>query len=94
MTYAARSDGDAPCTVAFTDAEWQTLWRYHNRGVPFPDQPPSLHQAVRWTAKLGGYLARNSDPDPGVKVLWRGLTRLQDIALGAALPLPQDVGNA
>lgn len=94
MTYHARSDGHAPCTVAFTDAEWQTLWRYHNPRVPFPDEPPSLHQAVRWTAKLGGYLDRNTDPEPGVKVLWRGLTRLQDIALGAALPLPQDVGNA
>lgn len=94
MTYAARSDGDAPCTVAFTDTEWQTLWRYYRPGQPFPDHPPPLREAVQWTAKLGGYLARKGDADPGVKVLWRGLMRLQDFVIGAGLPLPQDVGNA
>lgn len=94
MTYAARSDGDAPCTVAFTDNEWQTLWRYYRPGECFPDRPPPLRQAVRWTARLGGYLDRRGDADPGVKVLWRGLMRLQDFVIGAGLPHPQDVGNA
>ena len=34
-------------------------------------------------AWLGGYLARASDPPPGNTVMWRGLSRLTDIALGA-----------
>ncbi len=33
-------------------------------------------------ARLGGYLARKSDPPPGNTVMWRGLTRLMDIQLG------------
>jgi hypothetical protein len=33
-------------------------------------------------AMLGGYLARNSDPPPGNLVIWRGLNRLADMALG------------
>jgi hypothetical protein len=33
-------------------------------------------------ARLGGYLARASDPPPGNTVMWRGLLRLTDIALG------------
>ncbi len=33
-------------------------------------------------AMLGGYLARNNDPTPGNLVIWRGLNRLADIALG------------
>lgn len=33
-------------------------------------------------AKLGGYLARASDPPPGNIVMWRGLSRLTDIELG------------
>jgi len=33
-------------------------------------------------AKLGGYLARTSDPSPGNMVMWRGLSRLSDIQLG------------
>jgi hypothetical protein len=33
-------------------------------------------------AKLGGYLARASDPPPGNMVMWKGMTRLADIMLG------------
>ena len=36
-------------------------------------------------ARLGGYLARAHDPPPGNKVMWRGLTRLTDIELGAII---------
>ena len=36
-------------------------------------------------ARLGGYLARASDPPPGNMVIWRGLSRLADIQLGAAI---------
>jgi hypothetical protein len=39
-------------------------------------------------ARLGGYLARASDPPPGNIVIWRGLTRFTDIKLGAALSYP------
>jgi len=31
----------------------------------------------------GGYLARAKDPPPGNIVMWRGLSRLNDITLGA-----------
>jgi hypothetical protein len=33
--------------------------------------------------RLGGYLARASDPPPGNTVMWRRLSRLTDIAMGA-----------
>ena len=36
-------------------------------------------------ARLGGYLARASDSPPGNTVMWRGLSRLTDITLGAML---------
>jgi len=36
-------------------------------------------------ARLGGYLARARDPPPGTMVMWRGLSRLTDIALGIEL---------
>lgn len=36
-------------------------------------------------ARLGGFLARSSDPPPGNMVIWRGLSRLADIQLGAAI---------
>ncbi|MGB8691506.1 MAG: IS4 family transposase, partial [Microcoleus sp.] len=31
-------------------------------------------------AKLGGFLGRKGDGEPGVKTLWRGWQRLHDIA--------------
>jgi len=92
IMYSARTDGDQPCTVAFSDAEWQVLHRYSCSGPP-PDRPPSLREMVLRTAKLGGFLARKADGEPGVKVLWRGLMRLQDIVIGFLLMAP-DVGNA
>ncbi|MFD1625962.1 hypothetical protein [Azospirillum griseum] len=47
--------------------------------------------AVKIT-RLGGYLNRKSDPPPGNTVMWRGLTRLTDIALGISLAA-ELVGN-
>ena len=41
-------------------------------------------------AKLGGFLGRKSDGQPGVKVIWRGLMCLNNIAKGwlaARLPI-------
>jgi hypothetical protein len=43
-------------------------------------------------ARLGGYLARNSDPPPGNETIWRGLTRLVDIQLGVIMGA-ENVGN-
>ena len=44
-------------------------------------------------ARLGGYLARAADPPPGNTVIWRGLSRLTDIKLGAEIAAGQNVGN-
>ena len=41
--------------------------------------PPPLRQFVRHVARLGGFLGRTHDGDPGVQTLWRGLRRLDDI---------------
>ncbi|WP_238587466.1 IS4 family transposase [Cupriavidus sp. IDO] len=40
---------------------------------------PSLHQAIRWIATLGGYLNRRHDPPPGATVIWRGFLVLHEI---------------
>jgi len=95
MTYAARVEGDQPCTVAFTTLEWQTLWRLQHDQGRLAKRPPPLRDAIRWTASLAGFLGRKGDGEPGVKRLWRGLMRLQDIVIGVLLlQTPQDVRNA
>jgi hypothetical protein len=95
LTYQARVTPDASCTVALQPEEWQALYLFIQRTQRLPNQPPSLRQAVRWIGQLGGFLGRKGDGEPGVKVLWRGWTRLQDIVATYALFRPsQDVGNA
>jgi hypothetical protein len=68
-----------PCTVYFEEAQWKALLAYiHKNPVP-PAQPPSLHEAMRLVASLGGFLGRKGDGHPGTQTLWLGLQRLDDI---------------
>lgn len=79
LTYVARETRLSSCEVAFTPEEWQALACYHQRVACPPTTPPPLKDATLWLAQLGGFLARKRDGEPGVIVLWRGLTRLRDI---------------
>ena len=59
--------------------EWQALYcRIHKTNIP-SSEAPTLGECVRWIAKLGGFLGRKGDGDPGIKTLWRGLKQLHDI---------------
>ena len=70
---------EVPCTVYFEEAQWQALVVFVTQGPP-PAQPPTLREAVRMVAtRLGGFLGRKSDGEPGAQSLWRGLQRLDDI---------------
>jgi hypothetical protein len=37
---------------------------------------------VRLVARLGGFLARKGDGEPGVKTIWLGMQRIIDFASG------------
>lgn len=80
LTHRARREPDAPADAALTPAEAEVLRRLGDG-----DSPPTLRDAVRMTAKLGGFLGRKGDGEPGVQTLWRGLRRLADMAAGLAL---------
>ena len=84
LTYEARQQPDQPCDQVLESAEWQLLVQHY---VPKrrTSKPPTLHEAVRWIAQLGGFLGRKADGEPGVKTIWRGLRRLTDMTLGAQL---------
>jgi hypothetical protein len=83
---ASRETPDAPCTDLLEDDEWRLLHAVvHNQ--PPPQTPPSLRTAVHMIAKLGGFLGRNRDGDPGMITLWRGLVRLNAMLSGARAAL-------
>ena len=85
MTMLNRSSPDASPALALTEAEIGLL----DHLVKDKDQKPrrrrTLSHYLTKIARLGGYLARASDPPPGNTVMWRGLSRLTDIALGATV---------
>jgi hypothetical protein len=68
-----------PCDVFFAEEEWQALYCYHHRTPTPTATPPQLGVAMRMLAKLGGFLGRKGDGDPGATVLWRGIEKLATI---------------
>lgn len=76
LTYTSRHHPDMNCEAVLTKAQWQTLYMLMHHTTEIPKQPPTLHQAVMWIAKLGGYLARKSDGPPGLKTVWQGYQQL------------------
>jgi len=77
-TLLARAAPDVPCTVLLDDDEWQALYCRMVRVALAPSKPPSLRQAVRWIAQLGGFQGRKGDGEPGVMMLWKGFQHLVD----------------
>jgi hypothetical protein len=42
--------------------------------------PTTLNDVVRLIAKVGGFLGRKSDDEPGRKTIWRGLDQIHTTA--------------
>lgn len=70
-------------SLLFDTLEWKAAYGLNNQ--PLPDSPPTLNEMVRQLAKLGGFLARKSDGEPGAKSTRRGLQRMQDCLYGVHL---------
>lgn len=76
---AARQTPEALAGEWLAAAEWRALWCYMNRRAEPPQRAPTVRQAVRWIAQLGGFLGRGCDGEPGPMVVWRGLQHLRAI---------------
>lgn len=88
-TMLARAAPELPCTVLLDDDEWQALACRILRVATPPTQPPTVRQAVRWIAQLGGFLGRTRDGEPGVTVLWKGWQHLVDLTAMYRLMRPR-----
>ena len=80
MTWINRHAPTAECTCVLTTNEWQALYCVTHKTRTLPEKIPDVSQVIVWIAKLGGFLGRKSDGNPGVTVIWRGWQRLRDIA--------------
>ena len=85
MTMLNRSNPAAPPGLALTEVEIGLLDRLVKDKGQKPLRRKSLSHYLIKIARLGGYLARTNDPPPGNTIMWRGLSRLTDIELGAII---------
>lgn len=81
----ARTDPHAPASIAFNGHELRALTlmkrKYAKRTETIPDSMPSMADAVRWLAELGGHTGRKSSGPPGAVTIRRGLEFITPIAL-------------
>jgi len=78
-TYQARITPEAPATTIMDEEAWEVLARVQAPDQPVPTEPPTVREAIRMVARLGGFLGRTGDGDPGVKTIWRGFRRLTEL---------------
>jgi hypothetical protein len=78
---ALRSQPGEPAEAVAGAAEVLVVRRLLGR----PSGPLTVRDFVRGIARLGGFLGRTGDGEPGVRSLWRGYQRLQDLLLGFRL---------
>lgn len=76
LTMLGRKMPDLPCDVVFEEYEWKALHCFVHQTQTPPEKPPSLNEAVLMVARVGGFLGRKGDGQPGMTVLWRGLQGL------------------
>jgi hypothetical protein len=91
LTMINRESSNLPPEIGFTSNEILIL----DKLVPDNQKikkKKNLKIYLTKLAQLGGYLARNCDPPPGNKVIWKGLSKLNDIHLGVSLGIKL-VGN-
>jgi hypothetical protein len=80
LKHLARTQPDAPATIELSTLELEALReakrQIKSRVETIPDGVPSIAQAVRWIADLGGYTGKSSGGPPGSTTIGRGLERL------------------
>lgn len=79
-TMLGRECPDVNCEIIFDKVEWQAAYVATTKKRP-PNKPPTLREMIRMVAKLGGFLGRKNDGEPGVQSIWIGLQRVKDLAL-------------
>lgn len=91
LTYQSRQTPDVSCEVVLSPKQWEALYMLKFKTSKLPKQPPSLQEATRWLAQMGGHLGRKSDGPPGLKTVWQGYeSLLQAVALYEVL---KNLGN-
>jgi hypothetical protein len=86
LKLTAKQEPDRPAKECVPLLHIKVLGAYRKREMT----GLTMREFLREVAKLGGFLARKSDGDPGWQTLWRGWQRLDAMTLGASLALSRE----
>ena len=78
LKYCAVEMPDEPADIALEEEEWQVLYCVITKKKELPSEIPTIYECVRWIGRLGGFMCRKGDGEPGVQTLWKGWQRLSD----------------
>lgn len=81
LVMAGRDAPHLSSAAFFDEQEWHAAYIIEHQRLP-PTQPPPLKDTLWAIAKLGGFLARKCDGEPGAKSIWIGLQRIHDMSQG------------
>jgi hypothetical protein len=81
MLYTQRASPRSPATEILSPIEWKVLYCVTHKTKKAPKKIGSLRDAIHWIARLGGFLDRKGDGEPGMVTLWRGWSRLIDMII-------------
>lgn len=80
LTAISRVQPEISSSQILEEHEWKALCCHISKTRQPPVKPPSAREAMRMIAKLGGFLGRKSDKEPGMTSIWRGWEKLALIA--------------
>ncbi len=82
LSRIARLSQEQTLEEHFSAQEIKVIERYRARSGDKNTTEVDLREAVRLVARMGGFLGRRGDGDPGAMTLWRGLEALAKMVLG------------
>jgi hypothetical protein len=82
LSRIARLSQEQTLEEHFSTEEIKVIKQYRARNGDKNTTELDLREAVRLIARMGGFLGRRGDGDPGAMTLWRGLEALAKMVLG------------
>jgi len=79
ITKLAKQPEDIACTKAFSEEEWKMLYVRKYQKKPEAGFVPSMKEALKLLAILGGFYEYNTKRVPGQMTIWRGMRRLKEL---------------
>lgn len=80
LTHMNRVNPEESCENILMEHEWKALYCKVQKTSQPIDKPPTIREAVRMIAKMGGFAGRNSDGEPGMTTIWRGWQKLTELS--------------